>query len=350
MGEILGLGMTHYPGFANPDQNMATILRMVLRDPDLPEQYKTPDGWPEPMRREWGNDEGLSAARAHREACFAQIRKQRAILDEFDPDFIVIWGDDQYENFKEDCIPAFCVMAYDRIEARPWHGRGRPNYWNEPEDKTFVIDGHRSGGKYLASALLEEGFDVAYAYKPLHHDIGHAFINTIMFLDADRKGFDHPTVPFQVNCYGRRVISQRGLFISIAGNPQTEAELDPPSPAPWRCFDLGAATARVLARSPWRVALIASSSWSHAFLIRENNYLWPEVEADKAYYEALLAGDWAKWRNTTTEEIERNGHQELLNWFCLVGAMAELDRRPDEAVFVESWVNNSDKVFAVFRP
>ena len=40
-----------------------------------------------------------------------------------------------------------------------------------------------------------------------------------------------------------------------------------------------------------------------------------------------------------------------LNWFCLAGAMHALGRKqPDESVFLESWITNSDKVFAVFRP
>jgi hypothetical protein len=30
--------------------------------------------------------------------------------------------------------------------------------------------------------------------------------------------------------------------------------------------------------------------------------------------------------------------------------MAELRRKPDESVFLESWISNSNKVFAVFRP
>ena len=47
---------------------------------------------------------------------------------------------------------------------------------------------------------------------------------------------------------------------------------------------------------------------------------------------------------------EDRGHHELLNWFCLAGAMAELNRKPVHAVFLESWISNSDKVFAVFRP
>jgi hypothetical protein len=70
-----------------------------------------------------------------------------------------------------------------------------------------------------------------------------------MFLDYDRKGFDHPLVPFQINCYGRKVISQYGGMVGLNEAP-TEEQLDPPSPMPWRCFDLGTACARVLARVP----------------------------------------------------------------------------------------------------
>jgi hypothetical protein len=39
----------------------------------------------------------------------------------------------------------------------------------------------------------------------------------------------------------------------------------------------------------------------------------------------------------------------MLNWMCLVGAMSELDRRPNETTFVESWIFNSNKVFATFK-
>ena len=50
----------------------------------------------------------------------AWFRKARRLLDDFAPDVVVIWGDDQYENFKEDIIPPFCVLAYESIEHRPW--------------------------------------------------------------------------------------------------------------------------------------------------------------------------------------------------------------------------------------
>ena len=35
---------------------------------------------------------------------------------------------------------------------------------------------------------------------------------------------------------------------------------------------------------------------------------------------------------------------------CLVGAMAELGRRPDETDFIQSYIFNSNKVFAFFKP
>ena len=41
----------------------------------------------------------------------------------FDPDIVLICGDDQYENFREDIIPAFCVMGLDQDFAiQPWAG------------------------------------------------------------------------------------------------------------------------------------------------------------------------------------------------------------------------------------
>ena len=349
MAEILGLGVTHFPPLSGPDENMGRILQRALDDPAIPEALRHPGGWPEPMRQEYGNDAGATAARRHREGLLAGFRNARRVLDEFDPDFVVIWGDDQYENFKEDVIPPFCVMAYEEMTPKPWQEYRGANVWNEPKDKTFTYKGHPAGAKFIASGMLESGFDVSYAYKPLHHQLGHAFLNTLLFLDYDRKGFPYPVVPFQVNCYGRRVIAQQAGVRGLSEFP-SEEQLDPPSPAPWRCFDLGAACARVVEKSPWRVALIASSSWSHAFLTRKHHLLYPDIEADRALYNALQAGDYTAWRERPLSAIEDSGQQEVLNWMCLMGGMKELGRRPSETSYVESWIFNSNKCFAVYPP
>ena len=168
-------------------------------------------------------------------------------------------GGRPYENFKEERILLFVGCGNGSLATRPWEYYRGPNVWKEPTDKTFGYKGHRDAGKFITAGMLEAGFDVSYAYKPLHHPLGHAFLNTLLFLDYDRKGFPYPVVPFQVNCYGSRVVAQQAGARGLSQFPSDD-ELDPPSPAPWRCFDLGAACARVVEKSRWRVALIASSS------------------------------------------------------------------------------------------
>jgi Catalytic LigB subunit of aromatic ring-opening dioxygenase len=156
-------------------------------------------------------------------------------------------------------------------------------------------------------------------------------------------------VPFQVNCYGRRVIAQRGGRGRLA-QALPETQLDPPSPTPRRCMEVGAATARAMREAPWRTALVASSSWSHAFLVDKHYQLYPDIEADRRLYDALRAGDYETWRQTPLTSIELSGQQEMLNWYLLAGAMEELGRKPDDCDFVETWSLNSNKCFAVFKP
>jgi hypothetical protein len=350
MGEILGLGLTHYPPLIGRDEHMADILRTILADPGLPERLRDPAGWPEPMRREYGADGGTAAAAAHRARLVQHLRHLRRALDEFRPDLVVVWGDDQHENFVDDIIPPFCILAYDQIEARHRERDAAGNVWGEGPDTVFRIRGHREAGKYLARRLLEQGVDMSYAYRPLHHaGLAHAFLNTVLYLDYDRVGFPYPLLPFQVNCYGRRVIAQRGFRASLA-QPLAEADLDPPSPTPKRCMEVGAATARAMRESPWRTALVASSSWSHAFLTDKNHQLYPDIPADRRLHEALRLGDYETWRRLPLAAVESSGQQEMLNWCMLVGAMEELGRKPDVCEFVETWSFNSNKCFAVFRP
>jgi hypothetical protein len=352
MSDVLGLGITHYPGLTMKG-NMCSRINLLLDDPKLPEPLRNPENWHPTMREQWADDDGLAHSDQHRQEMIEHFRQARAELDEFKPDVVLIWGDDQYENYQEDCVPAFSVLAYDSVEFQPWHRNRRgKNWWDEPDDQTFTVPGHREAGKYLAGQLLHDGIDVAYSYHPLHRPLGHAFMNSILYLDFDRKGFPYPVLPFTVNAYGRTLVGSHGspMTPSDAAALAETGEIDPPGPQPWRCFQVGEAIGRAMAKSPWRVALVASSSWSHSFLVGKNALMYPDVEADRRYYEALREGDWSVWRNTSIEEAEDRGHHELLNWFMLAGAMSELGRTPDKAVFLESWISNSDKVFATFRP
>jgi len=345
MAEILGVGATHYPPGLVPDEYKPWPLVRMLQSDRIPAHMKDPANWPEPMRLEWGEDEGITSHKAHRAQIFDAFRHIRKEIDAFKPDFILIWGDDQYENFREDIIPPFCVLAYDQFQFKPFHRLGgRPNIWGEPEDKVFTSPGHHEAGRYLTRGLLEEGIDMAYAYQPLHGDgLGHAFANTLLFLDLDRQGFDYPVLPVSVNCYGRNVIRMRGGASAHADEP------DPPSPSPRRCFEVGQATARVLKESPWRIVLMASSSWSHAFLTEKNFWAYPDLEADRALLAHLKTGEYSKWKDVKLDDVEQSGQQEVLNWFCLVGAMAELERRVEILEWAETWIFNAPKCMALFK-
>jgi hypothetical protein len=344
MAEILVLGLTHYPPLWGSDERMSWIFRRMLTNPKLPETLRQPQGWPEPARAQWSDDQGKAAAARHREALVAWFAKTRAALDAFKPDFVLMWGDDQYENFKEDVVPPYCLLAYERFKFATLPG----NVWGE-SDKVWDLAGHPKAARMLASRLIEQGFDTAYAYKPLHHPLGHAFTNAILYLDYARTGFGYPLVPFAINCYGRKVLAQRGGF-PVFDREMTEEDFDPPAPSPQRLFDLGAATARILAESPYRVALVASSGWSHAFLTPKNNYLWPDTPADRRMFEALQRCDWEAWRSLPATSVEDSGQQEILNWSCLAGAMSALGRTPQETGFVDTWIFNSSKAFLIAPP
>ena len=123
MAEIMGAGCTHYPPLITPDEDRGFPINVTLNhDERLPDELKDPLNWPDAMRLEYGDDEGLASAGIHRQRLVAGFRRvRRAVLD-FDPDFVVIFGDDQYENFREDIIPPFCVMAYDQVESMPSTG------------------------------------------------------------------------------------------------------------------------------------------------------------------------------------------------------------------------------------
>ena len=145
MGDILGAGTTHYPPLISPDEDRAFPLTRTLKNNDkVPEEMKSPTSWPEPMRIEYGEDEGLKSAAEHRARLVKGFRQVRSAIDDFSPDIVLIWGDDQYENFREDIIPPFCVLAYNEFESQPYTNRDgsyRRNVWEEPQETSFTYRG-----------------------------------------------------------------------------------------------------------------------------------------------------------------------------------------------------------------
>jgi hypothetical protein len=353
MGEIFGLGLSHYPGPLVPAHHWPRMLEWNVEIGRIkPETFANKDKWPEGMRLEYGNDQGLGAAERHRDRLLAAYAKLRRDLDAFKPDLVVIWGDDQFENFKKDCIPAFCIGIFDEVVSKPFGGgipfKTKENVWGYPPEKELVIKGHAQAATDMTRALIEQGFDLAYALEFKHKGgLAHSFNNTILYLDMDRSGygFDYPIIPFHVNCYGNQLLNSAAR---AAG--QASAQITPPSPSAPRCFEIGRATARFFADSPWRVALIASSSWSHGSLTSKHGKLYPDIDADRARLNDLKSGNLEAWGRLSYPDIEDSGQHEILNWVCLAGAMHELGQKIEIVDYVETYVFNSSKCFATAQP
>ena len=352
MGEILGVGVTHYPPMLGKPERYADLLRAFLRSPRIPEHLKAPESWPEEMQEEWGREN--ARAFEHQEAHRRAFGRVRQAIDEFEPDAVIIFGDDQYENFKEDVIPPFNIFCMDRFEARPF--ANAENIWAADPDEVQSWPGAGRLAREIANDLIESDYPVAYSYKSLHWQRGlsHAFANALVFLDWDRKGWNHAIVPISVNCYGRNVISSRGGAAHIFDR-RPDAEKDPyvdfpgPSgPTPRSCFQLGQTLRRVLDRKPGRFVVMASSGWSHAFLTDKHYWLYPDREYDRQRFDELRSGEQRKWAELPNDSIYDAGDQEFRNWICLAGVIEE--RTPEIVDYLETWIFNSQKCFALFPP
>lgn len=353
MGEFLALGMTHYPMLAGTDEHMAGLLRWTLNDPDIPSEHKDPENWPNLMRKEWGNDGGDAAAVQHRAALVDNLSRVRQALDDFKPDLVVVWGDDQYENFREEVVPPFCILAYGDLEVPAFevmNERGSPNQWGKPEDFKVIMRGAPAESKALADTMIAEGFDMAYSYKKRDGaHFPHAILNTQLFLDYENAGasMDYPFIPMTVNCYGQHAIARKGGLARFA---EIDDEiLDPAGPTPARCFQVGQAVGRAFKDRDLRVAFVASSSWSHAFLADKLWHIRPDTDADLKIYDALLKDDFETMRSYTSEEVVEAGQHEILNWFCMLGAVQELGLNREWSELVVTDVFNSNKAFAVYK-
>lgn len=344
MAEILGLGTTDQPYMRMIDPLLSNPLKGAMRSERIRPELKDPANWPAPMRAQWGNDEGVTGAAAARAEQVEQYRKLRQVLDEFQPDFILIWSKDARESLKDFAIPQYWIQAHESVDFKPYTSLGRKeNIFGEDGDKVVTLKGHPQGARYLVRGLAEAGFDPTYSLQPMHpNGLAHTFTGVVVHLDWDRREFAIPVVPVSIDPFGPRQRGQDGM-----------APLVPTAPlpiSPKRAFELGRATARILRASPWRVALVAGVGWSHANNTSwERSWIHPDVEADRRRYEEWRTNRFTQWGDSFTyDDLEEHGQWELLCWIALAGAMTELGARVQYSHFQEGWIFNSNWCNTIF--
>ena len=322
MSEVLGLGCSHAPMILNPAEQWPEIRRRIYGG--VP-NYEAPPK----MVEELGVDNGASRDKVNQQKIVDAFAVLREKLTAWKPDLVIVVGDDQVENFKRENLPTFCLYTGNEVDGYPFHRPGgKINIWNEPQDKKYSFKSPGDFSKDMVNFLIREGFDMSSATELKGWDYGlpHAHINPLMFLNQDGA---IPVLPLFVNCYGEE-----------AGDGY------PPRPTAKRCYELGQAIGKFLEGRDERVAIVASSSWSHSFLTHRYNLCKFDEDFDRRTLGWLKEGKGSNVAQFTPEEIQLSGDHEFLNWIITLGVVGDKPAEIVETLDDQSQV--SFKVFAIW--
>ena len=323
MAELLGIGCTHAPMILNPAEQWPNVRKGISsRIPNYAP--------PAQLVAELGEDNGLTHDRSNQQRIVDAFKVLRDKLREWKPDLVIVVGDDQAENFLRDNLPTFCLYTGSQVEGYPFHRPGgKVNIWEAPQDAKYSFRTPEAFAQGMVNFLIREGFDMSSATELKGWDWGlpHAHINPMMFLNQDGE---FPILPLFVNCIGEEF-----------------GEGYPPRPTAKRCYELGQAMRRYIETREERVAIVASSSWSHFFLTHKFDCCAFDAEFDRKNLELLKKGQGSKLSELTPAELQDSGDHEFLNWIITLGAVGD---QPAEIVDVlDEQSQISFKVFAIWE-
>ena len=95
-------------------------------------------------------------------------------------------------------------------------------------------------------------------------------------------------------------------------------------PTARRCYEVGQAIRRFLDTRDERVAVVASSSWSHSFLAHKYQCSAIDLETDRHYLELVRRDKGSQLSELTPEELQYSGDHEILNWIIALGILGDI--------------------------
>ena len=302
---VAGLGTSHSPQLSTPPDpwwpehaekrdrvrkesyDKQGIVRtydelLTLADPDI-EKELTPEVW-----------------QARYDACQVGIKKVGEAMVKAQLDALVVVGDDQYELFSEENMPAVLVYWGDTVlNTTPPYRPDAPESIRAAAWGRYEVDHDREYpvasdlGKQIINYLIDHDFDISHSrqFKP-GRGIGHAFGHVFRRIMEGKNIV--PTVPVMLNDY-----------------------YPPNQPTPKRCYDLGRALRDAI--QAWdtdaRVGVLASGGLTH-FVIDE--------ELDREVLRAMQEKD-AEAIISLPRHLLNSGNSEIRNWIVTAGAVEHLD-------------------------
>jgi hypothetical protein len=290
---VIGIGTSHSPQLSVRAADWQVLREKDETDPRL--------DYPKLLQKaKPGLDAELTAEkfRQRDEACLTAVKVLGDALQKSKADVVVIFGDDQHEQFHDENMPTFAIYHGKSLPVVTHTGRN-PAAWKNAEERGWAAtapeyETEPALAEHLIRALTDAEFDVARCNK-LRPEIGvgHAF--SFLYRRV-LPGGKVPMVPVMVNTY-----------------------YPPNQPTPKRCYAFGQAVRRAIEswNSDQRVVVMASGGLSHVII---------DEEIDRQTIDALKRKDReALWR--LPREKFRGGTSEILNWVALAGAVEPMEMK-----------------------
>lgn len=273
---VLGIGTSHTPQISADWREWPNLGKQDKASPfipeDLDEQLK-----PETHEKRW-----------------AVVQKDIKILGDklrsASLDAVVIFGDDQHEQFHDDNMPAIAIYHGEKADVRHrQRPAGFPTIRFEETKPDYPVEVDLA--THLVTSLTDQEFDVTRANQlKAERGIGHAFSFLYQRLWPE---CDVPIVPIMINTY-----------------------YPPNAPTPKRCWNLGLAVSKAI--EAWgpgkRVAVMASGGLSHIMMDEEVDY--QTLDGLQKNEPELL---WSLPRERLV-----GGTSEILNWVAVGAATQHL--------------------------
>ncbi len=281
---VLGIGTSHTPQISANWEMWPNLAKTEEVSPAIPadlDNQLQPDVW-----------------QKRHAAVQAAVKQLGDIIKSANVDAIVMFGDDQHEQFHDENMPAvaiyhgseFPINSASRNEERmPAWARAENSNFEKTRDEYSNDSGLAN---HMIESLTEQEFEITRCNQLREgHGIGHAFSFLYRRLWPD---CNVPIVPIMLNTY-----------------------YPPNQPTPKRCYSLGQGVREAL--DSWqgakRVAVIASGGLSHIVI---------DEPLDHQVLDGLKAKDVAALCSLPREKM-KGGTSEILNWVALAGAVGPLN-------------------------
>jgi hypothetical protein len=288
---VLGIGTSHSPQLSVRASDWQVLREKDEHDPRLDYQSLLKRAKPD-IQTELTPEK----FRERDEACQKAIETLGEVLRQADVDVVVVFGDDQHEQFQDDNMPTFAIYHGKSLPVVTHTGRN-PAAWKTAEERGWVqtapeYEAGQELAEHLVRSLVNDEFDIARCNQ-LRKEIGvgHAFS---FLYRRILPGGKLPMVPVMVNTY-----------------------YPPNQPTPKRCYAFGQAVRRSIEswNSDKKVAVMASGGLSHVVI---------DEEIDQMTMAGLRNKDPQILWQLPRERLY-GGTSEILNWVALAGVVQSME-------------------------